>query len=137
MNLYVNARPLLLFLFLLLLSGFVSHPAYPPTVEPKTEQLISAEPFVYRIEPEPRGGEAYKLMHLVPVGIDVFWRFKTDFKGDFLKTNKHVAWQRIIRKAPNVVVVENRLSNRPDVIYRWRNILQPKKYRLDYFLENP
>ena len=125
-----------IFLFFLL-NGFVSHPVYPPTVELKAEQLLSGEPFIYRIEPEPRGGKAYKLIYLVPVPIDVFWRFKTDFKGDFLRTNKYVKRQRVIRQEQNVVIIENRLSNRPDVTFRWRNTLQPKKYRLDYVLENP
>jgi hypothetical protein len=130
-------QTLLLSLMVLLSTGFTILSVQPPTIEPNREQLLSGEPFIYRIEPEARGGEAYKLVYIVPVPIEVFWRFKTDFRGSFVETNKYVKEQRVIREEPNVVVVENRLSSRPESLFRWRNILYPNKYRLDYVLENP
>jgi hypothetical protein len=134
----MSARQTLLFSLMVLLStGFTILSVQPPTIEPNREQLSSGEPFIYRIEPEARGGEAYKLVYMVPVPIEVFWRFKTDFRGSFVETNKYVKEQRVIREEPNVVIVENRLSSRPESLFRWRNILYPNKYRLDYVLENP
>jgi hypothetical protein len=130
-------QTLLLSLMVLLSTGFTILSVQPPTIEPNRQQLLSGEPFIYRIEPEARGGEAYKLVYIVPVPIEVFWRFKTDFRGSFVETNKYVKEQRVIREEPNVVVVENRLSSRPESLFRWRNILYPNKYRLDYVLENP
>ena len=130
-------QTLLLSLMVLLSTGFTILSVQPPTIEPNREQLLSGEPFIYRIEPEARGGEAYKLVYMVPVPIEVFWRFKTDFRGSFVETNKYVKEQSVIREEANVVIVENRLSSRPESLFRWRNILYPNKYRLDYVLENP
>ena len=85
----MSSRQIVLFIFIFLLStGFTILSVQPPTVEPTVEKLLSGEPFVYRIEPESRGGEGYKLVYLVPVPIEVFWRFKTDFHGDFIETNR-------------------------------------------------
>ena len=130
-------QTLLLGLMVLLSTGFTILSVQPPTIEPNREQLLSGDPFIYRIEPEARGGEAYKLVYMVPVPIEVFWRFKTDFRGSFVETNKYVKEQSVIREEANVVIVENRLSSRPESLFRWRNILYPNKYRLDYVLENP
>lgn len=111
--------------------------AQSPTAEPSQKHLSTGEPYIYRIAPDARGGEAYKLVYLVPVPVEVFWKFKTDFHGDFLETNKYVMSQRVIREEQNVAIIENRLSNKPDSKFIWRNILFPKKYRLDFVLENP
>lgn len=129
--------PVLLAFIFFFLNGFTSLTVHLPTVEPNQKQLLTGEPFIYRIEPEARGGEAYKLIYVVPVPIDVFWRFKTDFHGDFVETNKYVKEQRVIWEEQNLVIIENRLSNKPDARFIWRNILQPNEYRLDYILENP
>ena len=129
-------KPLTLLVFLFL-TGFTNLSAQSPTVEPSEKHLSNAEPFIYRITPDARGGEAYKLVYLVPVPIELFWKFKTDFHGDFVETNKYVINQRVIREDQNVVVIENRLSNKPESSFRWRNILYPNRYRLDFVLENP
>ena len=134
----MRSRQIFLFSLIFLLStGFTILSVQPPTIEPTREQLLSGEPFIYRIEPDSRGGEAYKLVYFVPAPIEVFWRFKTDFHGDFIETNKYLEEQRVIREEHNLVIVENRLSNKPEVTFRWRNVLHPSKYRLDFFLENP
>ena len=130
----VRLIPLLVFLFFTSLTNLS---AQSPTVEPSAEQLLTGEPFIYRIAADARGGEAYKLVYLVPVPIELFWKFKTDFHGDFVETNKYVINQRVIREEQNVAIIENRLSNKPDSTFRWRNILSPEKYRLDFVLENP
>ena len=134
----MSPRQTLLLSFLFLLStGFTTLSVQKPTIEPELEQLLSGEPFIYRIEPEPRGGEAYKLVYMVEVPIEIFWRFKTDFHGDFLETNKYIKEQKVIREEPNLVIIENKLASKPESTFRWRNILHPSKYRLDFVLENP
>jgi hypothetical protein len=134
----MSSRQIVLLSFIFLLcTGFTFLQIHPPTVQPKPEQLLSGEPFIYRIDPEARGGEAYKLVYLVPVPIDIFWRFKTDFRGGFIQTNKYVKEQRVIREEANLVIIENRLSNKPESTFRWRNILYPNEFRLVYILENP
>jgi len=137
MRIMSSRQIVLLSFFFLFLTGFTSLQVQSPTIEPNREQLLSGEPFIYRIEPEARGGEAYKLVYIVPVPIEIFWRFKTDFHGAFIQSNKYVKEQRIIREEQNLVIIENRLSNKPESIFRWRNILDPSKYRLDFVLENP
>jgi len=134
---YRPVRLLLYFSFAFLLSGFTNSLVNPPTVEPSHEQLLSGKPFIYRIEPEPRGGQAYKMIYIVPVPIEVFWRFKTDFHGDFVSTNKYVEEQTVIREEKNLVIIENKLTNQPGTRFRWLNILHPRQHRLEFVLENP
>ena len=130
-----NRIALLSFIFLLSTS-FAFLQVQSPTIEPNREQLLGGEPFIYRIDPEARGGEAYKLVYIVPVPIEIFWRFKTDFHGAFIQTNKYVKEQRVIREEQNLVIIENRLSIKPESRFRWRNTLHPNNYRLDFVLEN-
>ena len=80
----------------LFLNGFVGMSVHPATVEPDAEELLSKQRVIYRIKPEERGGEAFKLIYLVPVSVDVFWRFKTDFRGNFLLSNKYIKEHRVI-----------------------------------------
>ena len=82
-------------------------PVHPATVEPDAEELLSKQRFIYRIKPEERGGEAFKLIYLVPVSVDVFWRFKTDFRGNFLLSNKYIKKHRVIHEMGNVIITEN------------------------------
>ncbi len=131
-----EVRPLTLFVFLFL-TGFTNLSAQSSTIEPSEKQLSTGEPFIYRIAPDARGGEAYKLVYLVPVPIEVLWRFKTDFHGDFVETNKYIKNQRVIQEEQNVVIIENRLSSKPGSKFRWRNALFPSKHRVDFILENP
>ena len=87
---------ILLSLVLLWCTGFTTLSVQPPAIEPNPEKLSSGKPFIHRIEPESRGGEAYKMVYSVPVPIEIFWRFKTDFHGDFIETNKYVREQGAI-----------------------------------------
>lgn len=119
------------------LNGFVGLPVHPATIEPDAEELLSKQRFIYRIKPEGRGGEGFKLIYLVPAPIDVFWKFKTDFRGNFILSNKYIKEHRIILELGNVIISENRYSNVPDEIFRWRTTTDPDRYRLDFRLENP
>ena len=114
------------------LNGFIGLPVHPATVEPDSEDLLSQQRIIYRIKAERRGGEAFKLIYLVPVPVDVFWRFKTDFQGSFLLSNKFIDEHRHIDRNGNVIVTENRYSNLPNEIFRWQTTVYPDQYRLEF-----
>lgn len=121
----------------LFLTGFVGLPVHPGNVEPDNDELVQKKTLVYRIQPEPRGGEAFKLVYLVPVSVDVFWRFKTDFKGSFQLSNRYITEHRLILEEDNVTITEGRYSNAPGGTFRWRTTTHPEQYRMEFQLENP
>jgi hypothetical protein len=112
-------------------------PRHPVSVEPTIDELTRSQRVIYRIKPEKRGGEAFKLIYLVPVSADIFWRFKTDFNGDFLLSNRYIKKHRLIQAADNVTITENSYTNAPGESFRWRTKADPGQYRLDFELVNP
>ena len=125
---------LLMFTFL---TGFVGKTVHPVSVEPDGESLVQRGQYIYRIKPEQRGGEGFKFVYLIPVPIDVFWRFKTDFKGSFLLSNRYIKWHRLVQQNENITITENKYTNAPGEIFRWRTKSYPDQYRLEFQLENP
>jgi len=92
---------------------------------------------IYRIAPDRRGGKAYKLVYLVSVQIDVFWRFKTDFDNNFLLENKYVQEHHFITRNGNKVITEDKYTYGPNVYFRWQTTIFPQIKRLDFVLLNP
>lgn len=92
---------------------------------------------IYRIAPDRRGGKAYKLVYLVSVQIDVFWRFKTDFDNNFLLENKYVQEHHFITRNGNKVITEDKYNYGPNVYFRWQTTIFPQIKRLDFVLLNP
>ena len=127
---------LCVFLFLFL-NGFVGKPIHPETIEPDDDELAQKKVVVYRIQPEHRGGEAFKLVYLVPVPVDIFWRFKTDFEGSFLHSNRYILNHQLIMEKNNVFITEGRYSNAPGDNFRWRTTIHPSQYLMEFRLENP
>lgn len=95
------------------------------------------EVFIYQIAPDKRGGKAYKLVYLVKVPIEFYWKFKTDFDNDFLVTNKYIREHNFISQNGNTVITEEKYANSPDVYFRWQTSVFPEAYRLDFALLNP
>jgi hypothetical protein len=89
------------------------------------------------LEPDGRGGKAYKLVYLIKVPIDVYWKFKTDFDNRFLVTNKFIREHHFISRSGDTVITENKYYNAPDVFFRWRTSVFPEAHRLDFVLLNP
>jgi hypothetical protein len=118
-------------------SGFISMPIHPVTAEPDDQELRSKKCIVYRIKPEKEDGEGFKMIYLVPVPVDVYWRFKTDFSGNFLLSNRYIKEHRLVRQTGNVVITENSYTNAPNDTFRWRTVLHPGRLRLVFQLENP
>jgi len=105
--------------------------------EPTYEEMLTGEAFIFNLEPDKRGGKAYKLVYLVDVPISVLWRFKTDFDTDFLLTHKFITKHRFVGREQNGFITETEYTNTPGALFRWRTILFPSIHRMDFFLENP
>ena len=58
---------------------------------------ISVEAVAYDVD----RGYGYKLQYYVAAPIDVFWRFKTDFAGDFVLRNDELLEHRLVRTEGN------------------------------------
>lgn len=100
-------------------------------------RLERGEAVIERIEPWEGMGKAYRLIYLVDVPPDIFWRFKTDFRGRFLTTNRFIDSHRFVGRKSNVVITENRYANRPKMTFIWETTLFPSDRRLEYRLSNP
>ena len=92
---------------------------------------------IYQIAPDKRGGKAYKLVYLVSVQKDVFWRFKTDFDNNFLLENKYIQEHHFITRNGNQVITEDKYTNAANVYFRWQTTISPRAKRLDFILLNP
>ena len=92
---------------------------------------------IYQIAPDKRGGKAYKLVYLVSVQKDVFWRFKTDFDNNFLLENKYIQEHHFISRNGNKVITEDKYTNSPNEYFRWQTTIFAQSKRLDFVLLNP
>ena len=92
---------------------------------------------IYQIAPDKRGGKAYKLVYLVSVQMDVFWRFKTNFDNNFLLENKYIQEHHFITRKGNKVITDDKYTNGPNVYFRWQTTIYPQTKRLDFVLLNP
>ena len=60
-----------------------------------------------------KDGYGYKLQYFVPVPINAFWLFKTDFESDVLLTNEEFLGHRVVESVHNGVITENRYVASP------------------------
>ena len=88
------------------------------------------------VQADPRGGYGYKLQYYVPVPLDSFWQFKTDFSADFLLTSDELIGHRLIRKTGNGVITENRYASAPELKFLWETTVFPEQFRLVFRLLN-
>jgi hypothetical protein len=97
----------------------------------------SEEIKIYNIEPDLRGGRAYKLVYIVDVPIDVYWHFKTDFDNDFLLDNRYIREHRLVSYSNKTVITKNRYMIGPDGHFKWETTVLENVYRLEFVLLNP
>lgn len=111
----------------------IPRPAAADTKPDTSENAISID----HLEPDGRGGKAYKLVYLVKVPIEVYWKFKTDFDNRFLVKNKYIREHHFISQSDSTVITENKYTNAPDVFFRWGTSVFAEAHRLDFVLLNP
>jgi hypothetical protein len=92
---------------------------------------------IHRIEPDRRGGKAYRLEYVVHVPIDVYWNFKTDFDNDFLVENKYIREHNFISRSGDTVITENRYAYPPTEFFKWQTTVDHDAYHLAFVLLNP
>lgn len=125
-------------LCILVMAGMVGTPLS-AAADAQQRQTTAAEEkiWIYPSAPDPRGGRAYKLVYIVPVSVDTYWAFKTDFDNDFLVENKYIREHRFSSHTGNTVITEDKYSNGPDVFFRWRTTVDTAAHRLEFVLTNP
>jgi hypothetical protein len=92
---------------------------------------------IYKLKPETKDGRGYKLIYVVDVPLEVFWKFKTDFDNNYLIDNKYINSHRVVSHHKNVVITENVYSKKPGVTFRWQTTTDSKNHRLEFKLLNP
>ena len=104
--------------------------------EPDINQLMQGKAYVYKLHPENTAAKGYKLVYMVSVPLSAYWNFKTDFKNDFLLTNKLITEHRLVENKDNIAITETVYATKPGVRFRWRTISSPETHRLDFKLLN-
>lgn len=108
-----------------------------PENEPDIDQLLQGKAYIYKLHPENAAGKGYKLVYMVAAPLSAYWNFKTDFKNNFLLTNKLITEHRLVEYTDNVAITETIYATKPGVGFRWRTISSPGIHRLDFELLNP
>lgn len=91
---------------------------------------------VLKLSDEKAGFFGYKLQYIVPVPIDVYWRFKTDFDNEIISTSAAIAEHKFIRSVGNNYYTENRFSASPGTRFVWQTTVYYNKYHLEFRLVN-
>lgn len=105
--------------------------------EPTLSQLMQGKAYIYKIQPTNRIGKGYKLVYMVAVPLETYWNFKTDFKSDFMLSNKFITEHHLVKYENNVAITEIIFTTKPGVRFRWQTICSPDTHRLDFELLNP
>ena len=108
-----------------------------PEDEPDINQLRQGKAYVYKLDPVGYAGKGYKLVYMVAAPLGAYWKFKTDFKNDFVLTNKLITEHRLVEHKNNVAITESIYATKPGVKFRWRTISVPDRHRLSFELQNP
>jgi hypothetical protein len=90
-----------------------------------------------RIAPSGQTGQAYRLIYTVNVPLAVFWKFKTDFGGNFLATHRYILSNRLVSRQNHVYITETRYADAPQTAFLWQTTVTPSDHRLEYRLLNP
>lgn len=105
--------------------------------EPEKQHRSSGEIHIYKLKPADKNGRGYKLVYMVDVPMEVFWRFKTDFENDFLLSNKYIKFHRFVYRQKNLIITEDEYSYQEGARFRWETTVLPEDHRLIFKLLNP
>ncbi|MBT8112238.1 MAG: hypothetical protein KJO47_01035 [Gammaproteobacteria bacterium] len=98
---------------------------------------MQGKAYIYKLQPTDRVGKGYKLVYMVAAPLETYWNFKTDFKNDFVLSNKFITGHHLVRYENNVAITEIIFISKPGVRFRWQTIGSPDTHRLDFELLNP
>ena len=129
-----------LILSLCIANQFINYTCTPKELraeESKPPITGNEEILIERLEPDIRGGQAYRLVYSVSVPVDIYWRFKTDFENDFLLENKFILHHRLISRENNSVITENTYTNKPRAVFKWKTTFSRQDLKLHFVLLNP
>jgi len=101
------------------------------------QEVLEGKTRIERPMPDSKGGQAYRLMYVVDVPVEIYWRFKTDFDNTFVVTHRFITSHRVVRRTDNVVVTENKYRSHGDRVFRWKTTILSDVRRLEYVLLNP
>jgi len=122
----------ILLYFLIISLTLLTVAGHAGTVDSTINDEISVEAVAYDVN----RGYGYKLQYYVAAPIDVFWRFKTDFAGDFVLSNDELLEHRLVRTEGNSAITENRYAAAPSLRFLWQTTEVPEQYRLEFKLLN-
>jgi hypothetical protein len=100
-------------------------------------ELLLGNVSIEQIDPDSRGGRAYRLRYVVNVPREIYWRFKTDFDNEFLLENRYIEEHRLVGTHQNTVITENRYTDSPGSVFRWKTTVHEREGRIDFVLLNP
>ena len=82
------------------------------------------------------GGYGYELQYVVPVPLDAYWRFKTDFDNSLLLSSQTIIDHRLVQSVGNRVITENRYASAPSLRFLWLTTVNQRAFQLDFVLLN-
>jgi hypothetical protein len=85
--------------------------------EPVSARAYTRQVSVEQMWPDQRGGKAYKLTYQVQLPIDTCWKFKTDFRNEFILTNKYIREHRLTSGNGDTARTEDKYPNAPDLFF--------------------
>lgn len=107
-------------------------------VEPEVSALAHGSVHFYHIQPESRGGSAYKLVYYLNHPIDTVWTALSDFESDLYASDPQLEEQRVVSRDNQGVIVEEVYSISPvKRPARVRYRLDPLHSRIDFSVTNP
>jgi len=92
---------------------------------------------ISELSPVQSEGYGYRIVYRVPVDIDTFWRFKTDFDNDFLIQNKTITSHRLLRRHKNIAVTETSYAAAPGKHFIWETATDSDNYQMQFRLIDP
>lgn len=101
------------------------------------DERVAVTTEVHRIPPAGKTGHAFRLTYTVNVPVEQFWKFKTDFGGEFLLSNRYIISSRLVSRRGNVYITETRYVDSPDTVFKWQTTIYPSAHRMNYRLLNP
>ena len=129
--------PLIIYVALLALQPIAVTAAADGEMDRWLAMTRDGKPVIERPVPEARGGYAYRLVYRVDAPVDVYWRFKTDFRSNFLLSNRNILSHRLVSWKGAVAVTENRYATAPESLFRWRTLVNAGERTLTFHLLNP